>query len=183
VGSLGGRDFFRPENAHLANRLARSTNGREAYQLWDDNHRVDPFSPGAEINDNQVVILQYANGVRGTFHTNCNTALPERRFYLCGTTGTLKGDALTGKIEWRRIGHDQATEHFDSTSDPVSGHAGGDGIMARGLAATLLEGKTPLATVDDGIRACVTAFGIDQACETETMVDLRPLWQACQIEI
>lgn len=183
AASLGGRDFFGPENAARAAGLAPGTNGREAYRVWDDNHGVDPFSPGAEINDNQVVILQYANGVRGTFHTNCNTALPERRFYLCGTTGTLRGDAMTGRIELRRIGHDTEAEYFDSNQDAMPGHAGGDEVMAKGLAATLLKGEAPMATVEDGIRACVAAFGIDQACETEEMVDLRPLWQACQIDL
>lgn len=183
VASLGGRDFFRPGNAYLTNSLARGASGREAYEVWDDHHRVNPFSPGAEINDNQVVILQYASGVRGTFHTNCNTALPERRFYLCGTMGTLRGDAITGKIEWKRIGHDQQPEYFDSHPDAMPGHAGGDEIMASGLAATLLNREEPLATAEDGVRSCVAAFGIDQACETETMVDMRPLWQACQIEI
>ncbi|CAN5551803.1 Gfo/Idh/MocA family oxidoreductase [soil metagenome] len=183
VASLGGRDVFGPENAHLAEGLARGANGREAYRVWDDNHGVDPFSEGAEINDNQVVILEYANGSRATFHTNCNTALPERRFYLCGTKGTLRGDAITGRIELRRIGHDTEVEYFDTNTDAMPGHAGGDEVMANGLAATLLNGETPLATVEDGVRACVAAFGIDQACETGEMVDLRPLWQACQIDL
>jgi hypothetical protein len=45
------------------------------------------------------------------------------------------------------------------------GHAGGDRLMARALAATMLEGTPPPATVEDGIRACVVAFGLDKALD------------------
>ncbi len=46
--------------------------------------------------------------------------------------------------------------------------------MAKGLVNTMLRGEAPLATVEDGLRACAVAFAIDQACDEGRVVDLAP---------
>lgn len=176
VASFGGRNFFTPEHAHLMDKIGPDSRGNPAYMGWTDRKQSNPFEAGATIVDNQVAILQYASGVRATFHTNVNAGLPERRFYLCGSEGTLKGDAYTGKIEWKRIG--QRTTAEEIQFDASNGHAGGDEVMAKNLAATILHQQPPLATVEDGLRACVVAFGIDQAMESGSVVDLNPVWQS-----
>lgn len=179
AASFGGKDFFVPKNEPHITRLGPDAKGQPAYRGWPDPHGVNPFSDGADIVDNQVAILDYANGVRGTFHTNCNTAIPERRFYLCGTEGAIRANAITGKVEWRRIGHDTALEEV--IAGPAGGHVGGDEAMAVELGRTLLEDAPPQASVDDGLRACVAAFGIDQAMNEGRVVDLHPLWQQAGI--
>lgn len=179
AASFGGKDFFVPKNERHMARLGTDSHGNAAYCGWADPHRVNPFSEGADIVDNQVAILQYANGVRGTFHTNCHAAIPERRFYLCGTEGGIRANAVTGLIEWQRIGHKTKPESLDMGH--AGGHSGGDELMAAALARTLLEGATPLATVEDGLRACIAAFGMDQALEEGRVVDLLPLWKQAHI--
>ena len=173
AASFGGRDFFLPTQQHHIARIGPDSNGLEAYQAWPDPHRVNPFSEGADIVDNQIAIIEYENGVRATFHTNCNAGIPERRFYICGTEGSLRADAYTGIIEWKRIGHDTAMERIDS--GPPLSNAGGAAAMARRLADTLLQGEPPLASVEDGILACATAFGIDQAMDSGEVVTLASL--------
>lgn len=173
AAGFGGRDFFVPANERHIARLGPDASGRPAYQTWPDPHRVNPFSPGADIFDNQVAILEYENGVRATFHTNCNSGIPERRFYLNGTEGALRADALTGIIEWQRIGHEPKMETFVGAD--AGSHAGGDGFMARGLVGTLIDGEPPLATVDDGILAGLTAFLIDQATDEGRVVNAADL--------
>lgn len=181
VASFGGRDFFVPENERHMARLGTDSNGKTAYQVWPDPHAVNPFSAGADIVDNQVAILQYANGVRGTFHTNCNAAIPERRFYLCGSEGAIRANAVTGVVEWQRIGHGTKMETIDMGN--AGGHSGGDETMATELAKTLLEGNAPQASVDDGLRSCLVAFGIDQAMEERRVVDLLPIWKQAGIAL
>lgn len=176
AASFGGRNFYRPENESLAAKLGLDENGNAAYQGWPDPHKVSPFSEGADIVDNQVAIIQYSDNVRATFHTNCNTGITERRFFLCGTEGTLRTDAYTGIIEYSRIGHTKKVETIDTRSG--DGHGGGDIVMARGLVKTLTEGAAPLASVEDGVRACVVAFGIDASMEGGTITDFAPYWEA-----
>jgi predicted dehydrogenase len=176
VASFGGRDIFVEANQDLVAKVGPGPDRAPAYSAWDDPHRVHPFSDGASIFDNQVAVLQYTGGVRATFHTNCNTAIHERRFFLCGTEGTIRGNAYTGIIEHQRIGWDTRPEVIDTGVG--GGHAGGDEVMAQRLVETLTTGAPPLATSLDGLRACVTAFGIDESADHGRIVDLQPYWDA-----
>jgi len=180
AASFGGRDFFTPAHAELKERIGPNEKGQAAYCTWADPHRCDPFDGGGDIYDNQVVILEYANGVRGTFHANCNTGIPERRFYLCGTEGTLRADVATSTIEVRRIGWDTVTEKIDTQVE--AGHAGGDEVMAKSLVETLLHGVPPLAGVEDGMKSAIAAFGIDQAADAGCVIDLHTMWSRAGID-
>jgi len=175
AASFGGTDVFRPENRQLADRIGTDEKGNRAYESWPDPRRVDPFSPGNTVVDNQVAILEYANGVRATFHTNCNAAILERRMYFCGTEGTLRVDAITGRIEIQRIGFNTKPAIIDITENSDN-HLGGDSRMAAHLARTMLEDTPPFATLNDGLRSAVACFGVDDALDTGRVVDLRPLW-------
>jgi len=175
AASFGGRNFFLPANEKQIARIGPNAEGKPAYQTWPDPHGVNPFTGGADIVDNQIAILEYENGVRGTFHTNCNAGIPERRFYLCGTEGSLRGDAYSGQVEWKRIGHDTTMETFQTTDG--HSHAGGDTVMAQGLANTLLRDEPPLASVEDGVLACITAAGIDQAMDLSEITEYQGLYQ------
>ncbi|MBE7157021.1 MAG: Gfo/Idh/MocA family oxidoreductase [Rhodospirillales bacterium] len=176
VASFGGTDFFLPKNEHHIQRIGPDAEGRPAYNQWPDPHRVGPFSTGAEVFDNQVAIIQYACGARATFHTNCNAGLPERRFYICGTEGAIRADAITGDIEWQSISQNPTVERYNCGYP--GGHAGGDEMMTGALADTLLNGANPLASAEDGLHACVTAFAIDQAATENKVVDLDLWWEA-----
>ncbi len=84
VASFGGTDFFTPENAHHQDRIGpKSDTGTVAFQSWPhrDHEPPNPFLADKDIVDNQVAILQYENGVRVSFQTNCMAAIPERRMY------------------------------------------------------------------------------------------------------
>lgn len=175
VASFGGRDFFTSENAGHIERIGLDSQGRNAYGIWTDHRSINPFTPGADIVDHQVAILEYESGVKATFHTNCNTAMAERRFYLCGTEGTLKADSITGVIEVQRIGHETQVEMIKTTMS--MDHSGGDEVMAQSLIRTIFDGVAPLATVDHGISAFLVAHAIDTSLEQGTVVSLGDLWQ------
>jgi predicted dehydrogenase len=172
-----------PEKRFLQEEAGERFDERSPYVKWKckDARSVDPFSAGATIMDNQVVIMEYANGTRATFHTNAHSTQPERRFYLNGTKGAIRADLLTGKAELTQLdGENKAT--IISTIASGDMHGGGDEIMAEHLAACLLDGREPLASVGEGLRSAITAFGIDLAADTGTVIDLGPMWNAAGID-
>ena len=183
AASFGGCDFFTPANAHHMARLGKSADGRDAYCTWNDptieGNIVNPFNADKDILDNQVAILQFANGVRATFHTNCSTAIPERRMYICGTEGTLRADVISGQLEVKRIGFDTTLE--DARSGVSGGHGGGDSILGASLAESIVHGAAPLTSLEDGLRAAFTAFAMDEAQRTGAVVDLTPYWRQAGI--
>jgi len=175
VASFGGRNFFTPENAHHMQRIGPNEKGEAAYCTWADPHRGNPFDGKGDIFDNQVAILEYVGGIRGMFHMNCNAGMPERRFYVCGTEGTLRADLITDTIEVRKIGWDTKIEKTSTLVE--AGHGGGDEVMARAMVETLLRGAAPLASYEEGLASAIVTFGIDRAADEGCVVDLAAMWR------
>ncbi len=177
VASFGGLDIFRPENNYLVDRLGHDRDGRRAYTVKPGvyaNRIDDPFTRDQSIVDNQVVILEYANGVRGTFHTNCQAGILERRFYILGTEGTIRADIISGRLETQRVGFNKPREVIEF---PISGgHYGSDLFLAASLAQSIHHQSQPMAGIEEGIKSAVTAFAIDQALDEKRIVELTSLW-------
>ena len=47
----------------------------------------------------------------------------------------------------------------------------------------MLDGSPSRTSLEDGLRAAVTAFGIDEAQRTGQVVDLLPLWNTVGIDL
>jgi len=75
VASFGDLDFFIPENNYHIERLGKNKEGKRAYWSWGGLIDLNPFTSNKDIVDNQVAIIQFENGIRTTFHTNCNAAI------------------------------------------------------------------------------------------------------------
>jgi len=156
TASFGGNDFFIPENEKHVERIGQNKDGVKAYVTWSGLVAKNPFTSDKDIVDNQVVIIEYENNVRSTFHTNCNAGIPERRMYILGTEGAIRADVLTGKIETKKIGFDTQIE--DVSSGSSGGHGGGDHILVAELAESMLNGTKPVVGLKEGLEASVTSF-------------------------
>lgn len=175
VASFGGVNFFKPENEGFIKKLGKNEAGRDAYRTWGSYVDENPFTSDKDVIDNQVAIIEYANGVRSTFHTNCNAGIRERRMYICGSEGAIRSDVITGEIELRKIGFDTEIQRVDTGAK--GGHGGGDNYLAERLVDSMLNGAPPVTTVEDGLKSAITCFGIDQAMESGTVIDMKTLWE------
>jgi predicted dehydrogenase len=180
VASFGGLDFFKPENAFHIDRIGPRADGRPAYTTWRTTG-LNSFTSDKDIIDNQVAIVQYANGVRATFHTNCNSGIPERRMYIVGTEGAIRADLYAGTIHTKRIGFDTTIE--DRSVSLSDGHGGGDDILAQELADSMLNGAPPSVGLDEGLKSALTCFAIDDAMVSGQVVDVMPYWQAAGVAV
>lgn len=185
AASFGGCDFFTPANAHHATRIGPSPEGKQAFTTWSSDtingNIINPFTDDKDILDNQVAILQFASGARASFQANACTGIHERRMYICGTEGTLRADVITGQLEVCRIGFDTQLEDLHTVAS--GGHGGGDTVLGAGLADTIVRGAPPITSLEDGLRAAFTAFGIDEAQRTGTVFDLTPFWRKAGMDI
>lgn len=181
VASFGGLDFFIPENEKHIERIGKNKNGRDAYSTWDGPFCLNPFTSDKDIIDNQVAIIEYANGVRATFHANCNAGIPERRMYICGTEGCIRSDVIAGIIEVKRIGFD--TKIKDVSSKVKGSHGGGDEILSSELVSSMIHGTPPSTGLLDGLKSAITCFAIDDAMESGKVVKLDSYWERAGIPI
>lgn len=180
VASFGGLDFFKPENVALTRHDA---DGNEIHTTWPGVDLTNPFTAEKDIVDNQVVILEYQNGVRASFHTNCMSGIPERRIVLNGTRGAIRADALTGVIEMQLMASNPVMQRFDLNvaGGHPGGHAGGDEVLMHGLYESISAGTPPKIGVEEGIRSAIVSFAIDEAMDAGRVVDLAPWWKRAGI--
>lgn len=196
VASSGGLDVFTPANAELERRLAAPGDTPPVYRAWPSWEDVDPFTSEKDIADNQAALLEYANGVRGTFSTNACSALPQRRMLLIGLEGALELDLVAGRLAWRRIGRRAETVECRFSASDL--HGGGDDGFVDALVVAMADGDRsadrpatsgagepsasgtsaaePLASLDVALEATVTCLAVDQAMRSGAIVDLDPMW-------
>ena len=170
VAGFGGNDFFIPSNANYVDKVGKSSDGRIAYLSTDSTTGLNPFTCDKDIYDNQVAVFDFNNGPRATFHTNCNSGIPERRLYICGTDGAIRSDVISGRIEYAKIGWD--SKIIDYSTGVRGGHGGGDDLLADELIAAMFYGEMPAATFEEGFNAAIVCFAADKATIDKSVVNI-----------
>lgn len=131
------------------------------------------YSAGNDVVDNQVVSLEFGNGVTGTFTMTAFTPMMDRQTRLFGTRGYLEGDGSTIRVY--DFGTREWTVHEGlrpSGAHAGSGHGGGDaGLMADFVAALRSGGSEALATTaEDALQSHLAVFATERARHTRTVV-------------
>ena len=168
VASFGGKRIF--DSAHASENEAYST--IDAGWAGAD----DAFHSDMDVADHQTAIVEYANGVRLSFHSNSHVGLQERRWYIAGTQGTLIADLVRNQLMFRRVLDRAKPERIDFGGRTADSHNGADQAMAKDL-LDALEGRAAFpVTPQDSMEAGLTVMAIDRAMREETMVDCAKMW-------
>lgn len=175
VASFGGRSIFVPERADAPKTYS---DGQPAYALRDAgwSSANDAFHSDMDVTDHQNALVEYANKVRLSFHANSHVALPERRWYVAGTDGTLLADLVRNKLMVRKAMDRGKPDRIDYGGRTEDSHNGADQSMARDLLATL-EGRQAFpVTPFESMEAGLTVMAIDEAMTKGEMIDCAPMW-------
>ena len=141
VASFGGKRIFDPAHA----------TEHEAYSSFDAgwSGANDAFHSDMDVTDHQTAIVEYANGVQLSFHSNSHVSLTERRWYIAGTKGTMIADLVRNRLMFRGV-HDRGKpERIDYGDRTADAHNGADQAMARDLLAAL-EGRAAFPVTPQG---------------------------------
>jgi predicted dehydrogenase len=177
VASFGGRSIFTGERKNVPTTYS---DGAPAYAMRDAGWEGanDAFHSNMDVTDHQVAIVQYANGVRLSFHSNSHVSLQERRWYIAGTNGTLLADLVRNKLMVRPAMSRGKPERIDYANRTDDNHNGADQAMATDLLNTFETGAKFPVTVEDSMEAGLTVMAIDRAQERAETIDCRDMWSA-----
>jgi len=177
VASFGGRRIFTAEQAE---RPRRYDTGEEAFVQRDAGWMAanDPFHSDMDVTDHQTAMVEYDNQVRLTFHANSCVALPERRWYVAGTEGTLIADLVRNKLMVRRVLSRKKPERIEYGGLTADAHNGADQAMALDLMATMERGVPFPVSPFESLEAGLTVMAIDRAAALGEMLDCAPMWAA-----
>lgn len=170
VASFGGLNFFKSENFHLYEKI------KDKIKLeFNEKITPNPFISDKDIVDNQIVIIEYKNGIRATFHTNCSSGIPERRMYICGSEGTIRADFIKGKIEIKKFYEKDIREVHTPGDDDF--HGGGDMNMIEDLNKTMLDLSQPKTSMKEAILSAVSCIMMDEAMRKKQVINLEKIWK------
>ncbi len=172
VMSFGNRRVFTPKNATLETEAVF----HERKSRWGGVDRV--FSSEDGLIDNQVVLIEYEDGVNFCFHTNLNTPDEFRRFCVMGSRGMAEGDFVRNYFQTHDSLSGEKTGHetFDYNDD-VSMHYGAEEKMAEEFAEHFYAGVPLPVSVVDALEAGLTAIKIDEARHAGQVLDLTDVWK------
>jgi predicted dehydrogenase len=175
VASMGGRAIFSPGPAAAP---ATYDDGTPAYRAvgsgWEGAET--PFQADMDLADHQTALVEYANGVRLSFHSNSHAAMTERRWNLIGTEGALMADLSTNRITFRRALSRSPAKEIDFGGLSAESHNGADHAMARDLLAALRGEGAFRVSPWESMEAGLTVMAIDRAMALGEMLDCRPMW-------
>lgn len=174
VSSFGGLEFFKPDNSYLYNKIKSK---KEI--IFNKKIIPNPFISKKDIIDNQVVIMEFENKIRATFHTNCNSLIPERRIYLCGTEGTIRANLLEGKIEYKRFDSEKKfTKVFNKKMR--ESHGGGDKHLVEEL-SKVMKRKKKRNDLNDALKSAITCLAIEEAMQKSKVIKIKSLWNKLKL--
>ncbi len=176
VASFGGRRIFESNRQDVPRTYS---DGEPAYALRDAGWAGanDAFHSDMDVADHQTAIVEYASGLRLSFHSNSHVSLGERRWYIAGTQGTLIADLVRNKLMVRRAMDKTKPERIDYANRTDDNHNGADQAMAVNLLASL-EGRAAFpVTAHDSLEAGLTVMAIDRAMRERALIDCTSMWQ------
>ena len=175
VASFGGRRVFHPARGDVKRTYS---DGSEAYALRDAGWAGanDAFHSDMDVADHQTALVEYANGIQLSFHSNSHVSLSERRWYIAGTEGTLLADLVRNKLMARAALSKKKPERLEWGGLTADAHNGADQAMVVDLRAALSGEREFPVTPFDSLEAGLTVMAIDKAMSEKRLVDCAPMW-------
>lgn len=175
VASMGGQAIFSPGSSTTS---PTYDDGTPAYQVvgagWEGAET--PFQADMDLADHQTALVEYANGVRLSFHSNSHAAMTERRWNLIGTDGALTADLSKNRMTFRRALSRGPAEEVDFGGLSTESHNGADHAMARDLLAAVRGEAAFRVSPWESMEAGLTVMAIDRAMALGQMLDCQPMW-------
>lgn len=171
VYSMAARTHFRPRPQ------------RERLQKLEDLLGQDPpsgpqwrspYDSNSSFPDHQTALLDFGDGLTGTFTAAMAQPRSDRGLHIFGTEGALVGNIADSRIEIRHAaGSDGRSAELIDVRAGASGHNGGDEVIGDAfwhLAAGKDSGSR--AGLAEGIDAVLAALATQESSTTSQLIDV-----------
>jgi len=160
VVAFGDRDYFGgdlPDDLTCDACDIRATCREE--QAKDNPRQLCAFRRSVDVEDNHVVILKLANGVKASYNQCHFTPEYLRNYTIIGTAGRLEFDLEQDRLwvmdrpaktrDWPNA-HPREEINLKGSSEAYEGHGGADPLITRDFLEMIQHGKVPVSTPEAG---------------------------------
>ena len=160
------------------------TKEEKAEYLKTSEYGLCAYESGGDINDRQVVCIEFENGSTATFTMVGCVSKAGRNIHICGTKGEIEGSLESGKFVLRvfnrngdRFDFDQ--EEIDVTAEvhnsvKYGGHGGGDYAIMYEL-LRYFDGdmsSVSITTLDDSINSHLVVYAAEKSLKNKITVNI-----------
>ena len=132
------------------------------------------FKCDNDVVDNQVVNLEFENGIRVAFimtgHSHENT----RTVRYSGTKGTLRGHFDKSEIEINYYNHNQSQTFHPTIDVDEHGHGGGDEFLLKDFVDIIKNKKYHQihSSIDEAVESHMIIFAAEKSRQTNDIIEL-----------
>ncbi len=189
VASFGANNFFLPAKrpASHCSKCAepdcrfRFNPDKGSFVFMTPADRANPagrdfdlcvYNDDKDLVDNQVAIIEYANGVRADFSLQLFRAKGARTIAISGSEAYLTGCLEDNRITVLHARTGQSEVHEIAAA--ASGHAGGDEHFIREFVEAVRDGAEPPTDLRAGLASTVVGVAIETARTRGTVIAIAP---------
>jgi len=162
--------------------LDQITKEEKAEWLKTSDYGLCAYDSGGDINDRQIVTVQFENGSVGTFTMLGGTSKSGRYIHICGTKGEIEGHLEDGKFTLRTF--DRSEGKFECVEEEIDvnssvkisvqygGHAGGDYAIMHETVRYLNGDNSSLSItkLDDSINGHLLVYAAEESVKTKNII-------------
>lgn len=179
VSALGGQNSFGPENRpdnHRFNPETAKSSFRAPYlnATVFESRKMDPYGDEVDMEDNYLVLIDYADNRRATFALAYNSAEYYHEFLVIGTKGKVtacfRHKANTAEIRIMTLG--VPGEERVLRPGLHGGHGGGDALIMRDFLSAIREKRQPVAGMKAACLSSLVGAAAQDAIEKGEIIHL-----------
>lgn len=185
VAAFGSRDYFGGDRCDTLTCLDCNVRSECREEQATDNPRQKcVFRREVDVEDNHVVILKLANGIKASY-TQCHFT-PEylRNYTIIGTAGRLEFDLEQNRLwvldrpaKTRDWPEEQVREeiNLNAQGEAYADHGGADPMITRDFLEVVLRGKDPVSTPDAGRMSVAVGCAAVQSMLEHSVQSIPPM--------
>jgi predicted dehydrogenase len=129
------------------------------------------YNDDKDLVDNQTLILEWSNGVRGNFNMQLFQHLGRRTYSVWGEKALVQMDTLWGQV---RVSHSTSGEvQTHEVKRVEGGHAGADRFLIDSFLDAIEMGEAPDSDLSAGLAATLLAEKADESRKSGKVVEIR----------
>ena len=185
VASFGGCNFFTPDKKKC-DYCSQCDDKACPFRFQGEMVRMTPqeqknpssrpfdlcvYTSDKDVVDNQQLILEYANGVHGSFNLSLFAPVPGRKWEFYGSSGYISVDTASKKVT---VSFSDGREGWSKICEAANGsaHDGSDRLFLDEFVSCILDGKQPAADVRAGLATTLIANAAEKSRLESVVVEI-----------
>lgn len=118
-----------------------------------------------DVFDNQIVNMEFQNGVHAQFMLTAFTEVLSRSIRVCCEKGEIFGNLEKNTVHSIFFGQEEQVHHMEQRNEQYASHGGGDMGIVLSLIEAYAEGKECASTIEQSVHSHLMCFAAEASAQ------------------